>query len=571
MWNFAGRQNDIQGNGNVIHGNWISGIEKVDMLRLGDQVNLPEDLRTNPGRNRYYFLPLLFGLLGMVWHYRNDRKSFWVVTLLYIMTGIAIVVYLNQYPLQPRERDYAYSASFYSFALWIGMGFYLLYESLAKITGSKISLIASFLVSFVSVPLLLATENWDDHDRSGRYTARDVGFNYLNSCAENAILFTYGDNDSFPVWYAQDVEGVRTDVRVANLSYIAAGWYIDMMRQKAYESEPLPISLSSDKYKPGQREQLPIVQRVNKPYNITELVEFAAMDEKEAKLDFTGRGDFFNYLPTRQFIIPVDSATVMNNGTVKPYQKQRLLDEVIWNYKGKELYKNDLVVMDLISTSGWDRPIYYATTVPPDNYHGLDEFFQMEGMAYRFVPLDSTGTRTSDSGFIDTNLMYENIMNKFVWGNANDPDVYLDENNRRMFSNFRRMFGMLANGLAEEGDLLRAVEVIDRAIEVIPPEKIPFDYYCMDMVEALLKCNKRDEAVEIALSILASAKEYLDYMIQIEKPRRYDLDYPIGINLQALISLYNIAVVEDIIEIEEIIGDDIDKYINELYDRDGVR
>jgi len=565
MWNFAGRQNDIQGNGNVLHGNWISGIDGFDSIRLGDQGSLPGELKDNHGRNSYYFLPLLLGLMGIIWQYRNDRKSFWVVFILFIMTGIAIVVYLNQYPLQPRERDYAYAGSFYAFTLWIGMGFYMLYELISKVVNRKVSLIASFLISFTTVPLLLAAENWDDHDRSGRYTARDIGANYLNSCDENAILFTYGDNDSFPVWYAQDVEGIRTDVRVANLSYISAGWYIDMLRQKAYESDPLPFSLSSDKYKPGQREQLPVVPKMTQPFGIKELVDFAGLDDRQAKVDITGRGDYFNYIPTNRFIIQVDSATVIANGTVKEYQRDRMLKSLVWEYPGNELYKNDLAIMDLIATNEWKRPVYYATTVPPDNHRGLDKYFQMEGLAYRVVPLDSSGTKSSDIGYIDTRTMYDNVMNKFRWGNASDPSVYLDENNRRMFSNFRRMFGILAYGLATEGDSVRSLEVINRSLEVIPTGKLPHDYYSMGIVDALLTIGEEEKALEIAGEMIKSAKEYLNYVVQLDLLRRYDLDYVIGINLQSLISLYNLAIMQGIDPLQEMIGEDLDRYYNEIY------
>jgi len=348
MWNFAGRQNDLQGNGNIIHGNWISGFDRFDSVRLGDQETLPSDLKNNPARNSYFFLPLLFGLAGIVWLYLRDKRSLWVVLTLFVMTGLAIVVYLNQYPLQPRERDYAYSGSFYAFAIWIGMGFYLLYELVKKVISPGLSVLLTLTGSFIAVPLLFAVQNWDDHDRSGRYTARDIGANYLNSCDEGAILFTYGDNDSFPVWYAQDVEGIRTDVRVANLSYLAADWYIDMLRQKAYDSDPLPFTLESDKYRPGQREQLPVVKQIDKPVKILDLVKFAGMDDQRARIDFTGRGDYLNYIPTDEFIIPVDSARVVSNGTVKESQLNRLLPEIIWKFKGRELRKNDLAIMDMI-------------------------------------------------------------------------------------------------------------------------------------------------------------------------------------------------------------------------------
>ncbi len=412
MWNFAGRQNDIQGYGNVIHGNWISGINSIDSSRLGNQESLPGSLKDNPGRNTYYFLPLILGLLGIVWQYSRDRRGFYVILTLFIMTGIAIVIYLNQYPMQPRERDYAYAGSFYAFTIWIGMGMFFIYQYLSKLIPGKVSFIVSFILAFLAVPFLMVKQNWDDHDRSGRYTTRDIGSNYLNSCAPGAILFTYGDNDSFPVWYAQDVEGIRTDVRVANLSYLSAGWYIDMMRQKAYESEPVKFTLGPEKYLPGVRNQLPIRNQVNRPYDIIELVEFVGLDDEMAKVDFTGRGDFFNYLPTNRFIIPVDTNLVVLNGTVKPYQEDIMQSEIIWDYPGRDMYKNDLAVMDIIATNKWERPIYFATTVPPSNYKGLDKFFRQEGLAYRILPLDTIGTRSNDGSIMDTRLMYENIMQK---------------------------------------------------------------------------------------------------------------------------------------------------------------
>ena len=565
MWNFVGRQNDIQGNGNVLHGNWISGFDAIDSSRLGDQKELPDELRNNPARNTYFFLPLILGLMGMVWQYKRDRKGFWVIVVLFVMTGIAIVVYLNQYPLQPRERDYAYAGSFYAFSIWVGLGLCFIVDSLRKIISHKIILIVAFIVCLVAVPILLAVQNWDDHDRSGRYTARDIGSNYLNSCDENAVLLTYGDNDSFPVWYAQDVEGIRTDVRVANLSYLSAGWYIDMMRQKAYESEPVRFTLGSEKYKPGRREQLPITNRINRPYDIIELIKFAGSDERQSKIDFTGRGDYYNYIPSDKFLIPVDSAKVLSNGTVKEYQADRLLNNVIWNYEGREMYKNNLAVMDMIGTNKWGRPIYFASTVPPSNYMGLDEYFQLEGLAYRIAPLDSTGTRTQDIGYIDTRQMYENIMKRFKWGNASDPGVYLDENNRRMFSNFRRMFGMLAEALIDEGDTLKANEVLYKCLEEIPADKIQHNYYSINLFRGFYRAGEKEEAMVIASDIINNAKTYLDLVIQLEESRRYDLDYVIGLNMQALISLYNMSSSMGIDELMVQIEKDIDRYYNELF------
>ncbi len=567
MWNFVGRQNDIQGNGNVLHGNWISGIDAIDSSRLGDQQELPDELKNNPARNTYFFLPLILGILGIIWQYKRDRKGFWVITVLFVMTGIAVVVYLNQYPLQPRERDYAYAGSFYAFSIWVGLGLCFLVDNLRKIIPYKVILSVAFIVCLAAVPVLLAVQNWDDHDRSGRYTARDIGNNYLNSCDENAVLLTYGDNDSFPLWYAQDVEGIRTDVRVANLSYLSAGWYIDMMRQKAYESEPVKFTLGSDKYKPGRREQLPVTDRITRPYDIIELIKFAGSDERQSKIDFSGRGDYYNYIPSSKFLVPVDSARVMSNGTVKDYQADRLLDNVIWNYDDREMYKNNLAVMDMIGTNKWERPVYFASTVPPSNYMGLDDYFQLEGLAYRIAPLDSTGTRTQDIGYIDTRQMYENVMNRFKWGNASDPDVYLDENNRRMFSNFRRVFGMLAESLIDEGDTLKAKEVLNKSLEEIPAGKIEHNYYSINIFRGFYRAGEKDKAMAIATDIINNAKAYLDVVLQLEEGRRYDLDYVIGLNMQALISLYNMSSAMGIDELMVQIEEDIDRYYNKLFMR----
>ncbi len=565
MWNFAGRQNDIQGNGNVMHGNWISGIKAIDSSRLGDQKLLPDELKNNPGRNTYYFLPLILGLLGMIWQYRRDRKGFWVIFVLFIMTGIAIVVYLNQYPLQPRERDYAYAGSFYAFSIWVGMGLCFIVDNLRKIITQEIILPIAFLVCLLVAPVLMAIQNWDDHDRSGRYTARDIGSNYLNSCDENAVIFTYGDNDSFPVWYAQDVEGIRTDVRVANLSYLSAGWYINMMRQEAYESDQVLFTLGPEKYLPGTREQMPVTERINRPYDIIELLKFAGSDDRQSKIDFTGRGDYYNYIPSSKFLIPVDSVKVMSNGTVKEYQADRLLNYVIWNYDDREMYKNNLAVMDMIGTNRWERPFYFASTVPPSNYMGLDEYFQLEGLAYRIAPLDSTGTRTQDIGYIDTEQMCDNVMNRFKWGNASDPDVYLDENNRRMFSNFRRMFGLLAEALINEGDTIRAREVLYKCLDEIPDSKIQHNYYSVDLVNGLYTIGNKDEAMAIATDIITNAKQYLEMVIKLDDQRRYDLDYVIGLNIQSLISLYNMSATKGIEDLMGLIEQDLDRYYNELF------
>ncbi len=567
MWNFAGRQNDVQGNGNPLHGNWISGVKFLDEARLGDLDDLPEDLKTNPGKNTYYFLPLILGLLGMYWHYKKSRNDFWLVAGFFIMTGIAIILYLNQYPNQPRERDYAYVGSFYAFAIWIGLGLMFVYENLQRILGKNISLAVTFIALLFAVPFIMGSQNWDDHDRSGRYTARDIGANYLKSTDQNAVLFTYGDNDSFPVWYVQDVEQVRTDVRVANLSYIQAGWYISMMRQKAFDSDPLPMSLPQEKYREGQREQLPLNNRVDKPVPLKDIVAFAGQDDRKYKIDLSGRGDFVNYLPASKFLLDVDTTEVLANGTVKPYFKDRLLSPIIWEYKGDNAFKGDLAIMDLLTTNKWKRPVYYSTTVPSTQYKGLEKYFVQEGLAYRVVPV-STGTNTADEfGMPDPKVMFENMMNKFTWGNAEDPDVYLDENNRRMFSNFRRLFGVLANDLLISGDSTKAMEAAKRGLEIVPADKMPLDYFVIGIAKAYLDAGEVEEGKMILNDIVTYSKTYLDYAMGMDPGARFGMEYAIGINMQAMLDIYNMSVDMKLKDISDPLEPVISTYYARLYSK----
>jgi len=565
MWNFAGRQNDIEGNGNSIHGNWISGIKFIDEARLGSLDKLPTDITKNPANNKYYFLPLLVGLAGMFWQYKKNNSGFWLVMAFFIMTGLAIILYLNQYPNQPRERDYAYAGSFYAFAIWIGLGFMFLYEKLLKYLGNRGSAGVTLVVLLAAVPVLMGFQNWDDHDRSGRYTARDIGANYLNSCAPNSILFTYGDNDSFPVWYVQDVEGVRRDIRVANLSYFQAGWYIEMMRQKAYDSDPMPLTLTPDKYIEGVRDQLLINKRVDKPVDIKDIIQFAGNDDQKYKMDVSGRGDFMNYIPADKFIIDVDTAKVLANGTVKEYYKDRIVSPMIWAYSETDAFKGDLAMMDMISTNKWGRPIYISTTVPSSQYKGLEKYFVQEGLGYKIVPIKTDKPEQGEFGMIDDAVMYDNLMNKFKWGNAEDPKVYLDENNRRMFSNFRRIFGTLAKDLIAKGDTAKAIEAVHRGLSIVPAEKMPNDFFSVGLAEVLLRAGKKEEGEKLLLDIAGYSKKYLDYAISLTPAERFGLDYPTGINMQCLLDVYNISSTLKLTNINAFIEQDMNTYYSKLY------
>jgi tetratricopeptide (TPR) repeat protein len=411
----------------------------------------------------------------------------------------------------------------------------------------------------------MASQNWDDHDRSGRYTARDIGANYLLSCAPNAVLFTYGDNDSFPVWYVQDVEQVRTDVRVANLSYIQAGWYIDMMRQKAFKSDPLPLSLPPDKYIDGVRDQLPVNNRIDKPVDLAQIVQFAGQDDKRYKVDISGRGDFMNYLPSNKFLIDVDSAKVVSNGTVKGYFKNRIVSPMIWEYSANDAFKGDLAIMDLLSTNKWERPVYISTTVPSSQYKGLEKYFVQEGITYRIVPIKTDKSDEGEFGMIDPVVMYDNMMNKYKWGNANDPSVYLDENNKRMLSNFRRIFGNLGKALLVAGDTTRAVEAARRGLEIVPAEKLPYDFFVLGLAEILTRAGEAEEGNKIINDVIKYSKEYLDYSVSMDPAKHFGMDYPIGINMQSLLDINNMAINLKMDKLLSSISSDVNKYYSILY------
>lgn len=564
LWNFAGRQNDIQGNGNSMYGNWISGFNFLDEARLGSQTDLPDDLANNPGHNRYFLIPLLLGILGLIWQYKKDNNGFALVLVLFIMTGLAIIVYLNQYPNQPRERDYAYAGSFYAFAIWIGIGLIPVYNAIRKVFSNKLSAVASTCILLFACPILMASENWDDHDRSNRYTARDIGSNYLNSTAENSILFSFGDNDSFPVWYAQEVEGIRTDVRVINLSYFQAQWYIDMMRQKAYESDPIPMSLDPEKYVEGIRTQLAINTSATSPIPLKDAVRFAGQDDRKFMVEYS-RGTFLNYIPASNLIIDVDTAKVLSNGTVKEYYKDRLLSPVIWKYSNDYVLKGDLAIMDLLASNNWNRPIYFASTVPSTQYHGLDNFFVQEGLAYHIVPIAIDKVDNNTTGMIDPITMYDNMMNKFKWGNAEDPSVYLDETNKRMFSNFRNTFGELGKALLAAGDTTKAVNAALKGLEIVPPEKMAYDYFTIAIAEVLLRAGETEKGEQLTGDIINYAKSYLNYIVMMDPSERYGLDYPMGINMQSIMDIYRMAANMNNSSLMEISETLMNQYYSVLY------
>jgi hypothetical protein len=546
MWNFAGRQNDIEGFGGILNGNWISGINFIDNARLGPQEAIPEIYKHNKARNTYYFLPLLLGIAGLVYQYGKGKKDFWVVLLLFFFTGIAIVIYLNQTPYQPRERDYAYAGSFYAFTIWIGFGVASVYDMLKKLTGNnkviKITCALSvFVICLFFVPLLMASENWDDHNRSGRYTTRDLAINYLESCKPDAILFTYGDNDTFPLWYAQETEGVRTDVRVVNLSLLSTDWYINQMKTKVYNSDPLPITMEYEKYIQGTRDQIFLFDRTKDTIDLKKVMDFVASDDPSAQIHIS-ENMVFNYFPTKNFSLHVDAEKVIKNGIVAPELKNKILPDIKWHLGKSSILKGDMIVLDILATNNWERPVYFAVSAGQDSYLGLDDFFQLDGFAYQLVPF-KTHLKGNETGRIQTDILYDNVMNKFKWGRMNEPDVFMDENNLRTLNiiDLKSIFGRLAESLLDEGKRDSAVKVLDKAIEIMPERNVPYDYYIIPVIRGYYLANEPDKANEMVRLLASRYGDELRYYMSLSSDLLQYTDRELKIASQVVQFCFNIT------------------------------
>ncbi|MEO6883083.1 MAG: DUF2723 domain-containing protein [Bacteroidia bacterium] len=519
MWNFSGRQDDVEGVGRNLHGNWITGIPFWDEARLGSQQNLPFNIENNKGRNKYYALPLFLGLLGMFFQFKRDQNDGLVVLLFWFFTGIAIVVYLNQYPLQPRERDYAFVGSFYAFAIWIGLGALAIFEWVSKkMSSEKTAAIAVTAICLLAVPAVMAHENWDDHDRSGRYTCRDLAIDYLQSCAPNAILFTNGDNDTFPLWYVQEVEGIRTDVRVCNLSLLNTDWYIDQMKRKAYLSDAVPFALTEEQYRQGTRDYVPYYPKdIKGNIPLKQIMDFISSSDQKNQLE-TQSGKWINYLPTQNLEIPVDKQTVLANGTVDPALADRIVPAIDWTMKKNYVMKSDLMVLDLLAHNDWKRPIYFAVTTGPDAYMGLQGYFQLEGLAYRLVPFKSTPQEMQQEGsYVNTKLMYDNVMNKFKWGGMNTPGVYLDENIRRMTTDMRIQMGTLAQALLSENKKDSAIKVLDKCMLEMPEVNVPYDGTMFSIVYNYYQAGANAKGAVIAKRLFDLYEGDLKYYYSVDK------------------------------------------------------
>ncbi|SFC52831.1 Protein of unknown function [Parapedobacter composti] len=520
LWNFVGRQNDQQGHGDFTTGNWISGIRFIDQWHVGGQDALPQSQLTDPSYNKFYFLPLILGLLGAWWHFKRRQRDAGVVGLLFFMTGLAIVLYLNQTPLQPRERDYAYAGSFYAFAIWIGLGVAAITDWLAKKLSAKTAAAIATGIGLLAGPVILAKDGWDDHDRSEKYLARDIARNYLESCAPNAILFTYGDNDTYPLWYAQEVEGIRPDIRVVNLSLLSADWYVRQMKDKVNEADPLPITIPDEKYVKGVRDVI-YYQDAKIPGHVElkNIVALMLSDNPNDKRQIQGEQPE-NFLPTKNLQLTVDREAVVRNNVVPEAWRDSITDVMHWTYNRNYVSRTELAIMDMLVNNNWERPVYFATTVPSENFMGLDKYLVSEGFALRLMPI-AIKPNTAQ-GLVNAEAIYGHVTNnKYTWGNMRNAR-YIDPESYRMISLIlNNIYGAPAEALIAEGRVDEARELLNNALEFMP-ERI---YRIMDaygysfITDNLYAVGETDKAKSLTERNIAYIDDQLKYYAAIAETK----------------------------------------------------
>ena len=531
MWNFSGRQDDIQGKMDL-HGNWMTGINFIDAYLLGiTQENLPSDVRNNKARNSYYLLPFLLGLIGLLFVFNRDKKVFWTMLVFFLFTGIAIQVYTNVRPFEPRERDYSVVGSFYVFALWIGIGVYAIYDCLSTYSKSKLIAPAISLLCLAAVPGILISQNWDDHDRSNRRTAHAMAVNYLESCDPNAIIFTIGDNDTFPLWYAQEIEGIRTDVRVVCTSLFNVDWYIDQMKRKAYESEPIPSKLTHDKYKWGTRDYI-IKEVVTKDtLDIDQFIDFVTSDDKRTKYGHVLKQQGYdtagqrnqdlgaNYAPTEHVRIPVNKENVLRNGIVPLKDAAKIVDYIDIKIEDQAIYKNRLMMLDIIAENNWERPIYFSGgAFGDDDYIWMKDYLQLDGFAYKLVPIKTpiADNNPFDMGRIDSEKMYQLVKN-WKWGNSGNLDVYHDVETRRNSITYRGHIARLIETLINENELEKAEEIADLAMEKMPVDIFGYYTFLEPFIGAYYEVKAKEKARNLYKNVTLKYQESLTYYSRVSE------------------------------------------------------
>ena len=512
LWNFVGRQNDNQGKYDDMNGNWITGIAFIDELLVGSQKNLTSDMQNNKGRNIYFGLPFILALLGIFYHAKKDVKSFYVLLALFLFTGLALKIYLNERPFEPRERDYALVGSFYVFAMWIAFGIYAIFEWLINYIKPKVAIPLVLCVCFLASPVLLAKENWDDHDRSNKYTALAMAKAYLDSCEPNAILFTIGDNDTFPLWYMQEIEGYRTDIRIVCTSLFMTDWYIDQMKMKTHNSDPIPSSFNREQYKGSLRDYSLFVERTEEPLLLSEILQFVSLEDERAKISLDS-GNKVNYFPTKKVIYPIDKNTIIKNKVVNSKYYDSIVPQIEFTITDKALYKNRLMMLDIVNENNWKRPIYFTGgSFGEDDYIWMKNYLQLDGMCFKLVPLK---TPTDDPnpmrmGSIDADKMYSIVM-KWDWGNSGNSTIYHDPETRKNSITYRTNLARLMETLLLEGKNDKAEKVIDLAMAKMPIAY--FEYYSMVEPFAMgyYEVGKKDKARKVVAELIQKYQESLTY------------------------------------------------------------
>lgn len=503
LWNFVGREGDVQNSGVV----WFV-----------DEPGLPDQVAESKARNNFFAIPLIIGILGLIWQIRKDEKNAFVVGLLFFFTGMAIALYLNQPPTEPRERDYTFAGSYYAFSIWIGLGVVGMAGLLEKVLRNHISRAAVATIVCLLAPAIMAAEGWDDHDRSKRYQSVDSAKNLLDSVAPNGILFTNGDNDTFPLWYAQEVEGYRTDVRVAVLSYLNTDWYVDQMMRPAYKSAPWPLTLGIENYRQGTNDYLPYDEKpqVAAGIDLKQFIELVKQNHPALRVQY-GPGTTLTTFPTKTFVLNVDKEKVKQMGFIPEEKQGEIVDQMRWVINKSLLEKKHLVILDLLATNNWERPVYFSTTVNSSDYIGLSDYFQLDGLAYRVVPVKTTEqderSFLSSPGYLNKEVMYDNLMNKFAFRNFDDPSIFYDENYYRFTANARDKFAKLAAAYLAEGNTTRAKALVDRCFTVLPVENVPYDYYTPQFITIYADLGEEKKAQELLEGMVKYSTDALNYYL----------------------------------------------------------
>ncbi|WP_264560284.1 DUF2723 domain-containing protein [Flavobacterium sp. N2270] len=551
MWNFVGRQNDIQGKYDNLNGNWLSGIPFLDEIRLGSQTNLTTDMTNNRGRNTYFFLPFILGVIGIIYHAKKDIKSFYVLLALFLFTGLALKIYLNERPFEPRERDYALVGSFYVFAMWIGVGVFAIYEGIKKYIKPNIAIPVTLAVTLLTTPVLMAKENWDDHNRSGKHTALAMAKAYLDSCEPNAILFTIGDNDTFPLWYAQEIEGYRTDIRIVNTSLFMTDWYIDQMKRKAYDSEPIPSSFDRNLYRGSNRDYSFLIEKTKDSILLSDLIKFTSLEDDRAKVELRS-GQFVNYYPSNKIIIPINKEEIIKNKVVSPKFYDSIVPAIQFTIKGEALYKNRLMMLDIVNENNWKRPIYFTGgSFGEDDYLWMKDYLQLDGMCYKLVPVKTStgkeGPNPLEMGYLDSDKMY-NIVMKWDWGNSGNPDMYHDPETRKNGITYRTNLARLMETLINEGKNDKAEKVIELAMTKMPIEY--FEYYTLvePFAQGYYEIGKKDKARAILKQLIVKYQEELTYFSGLKSSEQRSMAVDIVTDIERYRGLLEIMQISDDLE-----------------------